>query len=558
VVPVLLALFLVARYSTSFLVPFLADDLLFLQRTATLSFGSIWSPHGVDFSYYRPWSRELHYWTLQHLFGSRELPFHLASFSLWLTALTLYALLLVRIAGDRAAAVAAAAVAALAAWAVPLRWIAGAQDLWLLAWSLASLLAFTRGRSRWATVCFAGALLSKETAAVLPATLMAYAIVVERSTWSHAFRRTAASWMLMAVWAAFHPLLGGRIGHVVPPPPSAWGAPPSWASIAIRTVLSVVNLDEVPKPVVGWPSTLVAAAIETLLLVAIVLVAGSSRDVAGRNAPASRRSPGRVVAFGAIWACAGWTPLLMPSVWWHAYYGLFGALGAWTALGVLLSPRRWLAVACIAALAVTGAARISTESKDLGSAWYLGRAANFMRTTRAFMREHHSTFPPHSRIYVHGIPGSVGLVPDGRTSPALGIWYGDTSLRMLYSTQYRPRAAGDSAGSDYFFAYDSVAGWIEETIPSLPDHATLADRQAHAQAMWIHGSYPLAAAEYAALADSLPGNAGYPFNVGSCYLRMGDSVQAARWYERSARVPGAPAPFALVARKYERWLRARP
>src|SRR3989442_1202359 len=72
------------------------------------------------------------------------------------------------LAGRAAAAVATAGVAALAAWGVLLIWAAGSQDLWMLVFGLATMLAFVRSRRGWAVVFQGLALISKETSAVLP------------------------------------------------------------------------------------------------------------------------------------------------------------------------------------------------------------------------------------------------------------------------------------------------------------------------------------------------------------------------------------------------------
>src|SRR5207247_5543938 len=115
---------------------------------------------------YRPWSRELHYWTLQRLAGARETAFHLTSFSLWITALALYYAYARRLSRS-VAAVALLGVAGLAAWGVLVLWIAGAQDLWMLVFALGSLLALASGKRTGSAVLYAAALLSKETAAVV-------------------------------------------------------------------------------------------------------------------------------------------------------------------------------------------------------------------------------------------------------------------------------------------------------------------------------------------------------------------------------------------------------
>ena len=125
-------LFLGTQYGYALRIPFINDDYIFLDRVRAASFASLWRLDRPLFHWYRPWSRELHYWTLQHVFGTRELPFHLVSWALALAVLGGAFVLFRRIAGGAAAAIAVAGVASLAAWGVPMVWIAGVQDLWML------------------------------------------------------------------------------------------------------------------------------------------------------------------------------------------------------------------------------------------------------------------------------------------------------------------------------------------------------------------------------------------------------------------------------------------
>src|SRR5258706_388547 len=77
-------------------------------------------------------------------------------------------------AGPAVASVAAAAVMALAGWGVLVVGAAGSQDLWMMVFALAPLLALVRGRPWLAMLGFALALLSKETAAAVPAIALVY------------------------------------------------------------------------------------------------------------------------------------------------------------------------------------------------------------------------------------------------------------------------------------------------------------------------------------------------------------------------------------------------
>jgi hypothetical protein len=167
-VPVLLGAFLATQYGYAWRVPFMNDDYVFLDLTRGASFLQLWLPRPAVWLWYRPWSRELHYWTLQRLFGTSVAPYHFASFALWLALMGLYWALARRLTGVRAAAISTAGVAALAAWGLPLVWIAGVQDLWMMTLALGALLAFLHARVALATALFALALLSKETAVLVP------------------------------------------------------------------------------------------------------------------------------------------------------------------------------------------------------------------------------------------------------------------------------------------------------------------------------------------------------------------------------------------------------
>src|SRR5262249_16300722 len=133
----LLAAFLGFAYGFGLQLAFVNDDYFFLDKVWHASFLDLWTPQDLLFNWYRPWSRELHYWALFHLAGFREPAYHLANFVLWLGVMTLYFALVRRLVGESAAIIASAGLAALALWGSPILWIAGAQELWMLAFALA-------------------------------------------------------------------------------------------------------------------------------------------------------------------------------------------------------------------------------------------------------------------------------------------------------------------------------------------------------------------------------------------------------------------------------------
>ena len=164
----LAVLFVATQYPGVLTVPFVGDDYFTLDKTRDAPLAVVWAPQALVSHFYRPWSRELHYWVLQRLFGLQVEPYHAVSVALWAGIVALYFALVRRLAGGRVAALATAAGMALAGWGVLVVWVQGAQDLWMMLFALACLHAVARGRAAWACVALLLALLSKETAALLP------------------------------------------------------------------------------------------------------------------------------------------------------------------------------------------------------------------------------------------------------------------------------------------------------------------------------------------------------------------------------------------------------
>jgi hypothetical protein len=553
-VPGLLVLYLLSQYLYVLAMPFINDDYVFLDVTRTASFGSLWLPARLVWLWYRPWSRELHYWTLQRLFGADVLPWHLASLALWLAVMLLYGLLARRLAGGRAAAVSIAGVAALAAWGVPLAWIAGVQDLWMMTFALGALLAFERGRTAAATALFLLALLSKETAALLPLAVFVLAWRVQGRPAARAARRVAPLVAVAVAWAAVHPLLGGRLwGGVVPPAPPLAGEGP--ASVALRTLLATVNLHRVPRPEFGWGGPLLVGAVGALCLVALVVLPRLRGGGARGPDPAPVARARGLVPFAAAWAVAGWAPLFMPSVAWHAYYGLFGMLGAWLLIGAALARRPAWALALVVALALLRPLNAATASRDWGDEWYQRRAAEFLDFMRQDLLTKVPRVAPHSRLFFLDVPSNVGFLQgDG---PALRLWYRDPTVSGGLLSQYRVKAPGAPAGPDRFFRYDSVGGWIELGWPRAPlavpggvlerfreDHERLAIALSRGE------DWPGAAAEYARLAASFPDSVDYAYYAGLGALAAGDSIAARAWLARAAALPGADDEIRQAARRF--------
>jgi hypothetical protein len=550
-VAVLLAAFLFSQYGWALRASFVNDDYVFLDQTRSLPFLSVWVPHVLWLGrYYRPWSRELHYWTLQHLFGSHEVPFHVVSLVLGLGVLVLYFQLARRLAGTRVAGVATAGVATLVAWGMPMVWAAGAQDLWMMLFALASLLLLAQGRRALATLAYALALLSKETAALLPGIGLALGVLAEGRPLRAVLRRVTPMLVVGVAWAAFHPQFGGRL-WCAPAPGPAVHLNTDPARTALRTLLAVFNLDAVPRPEFGWRQPLLLGAIGSIFLAGVVcwtLIRSGGR---GRDPTAA---PRHLVPFAVAWTGAAWLPLAMPSIGWHVHYALFGMLGAWLALGVLLARRLTLALAVVVALALLRAAQAARVSEDWGDEWYRRRAAEFL----GFMqRDLHAKAPsvlPGTRFFFWGVPSHVGFLAGN--GPAIRVWYGDSSLRAGLLSDFQVRPPGSPRGRDLFFRYDSTAGWVN--VHEGPEDVARAraanprwreDNERLAVALARGGDWPGTAAEYAKLAEAFPADPDYAYYAGLAALAEGDTAAARGWLGRAAGLPGADEEIRAAARE---------
>lgn len=536
--PVLLLVLLLVAYGHALQLPFLNDDYFLLEKASRQHFLQVWEPTQLYFNWYRPASRELHYWAMEHAVGLVEWPYHAFSFVLWIGSVLLYFRFVRKISGPETAATATVGVIALALWSGPLLWIAGAQDLWMLLYSMLFLSLVVEERRAWlALAVLLLALLSKETAAVLPGIALAYHLIVRGESIRRALSRTWLYFVATALWAALHPTLRDRFFGRFQESLETEHRPTPLVTI-LKTILAQFNLDGALKPEHGWGSVILRGILAAAILI-LLLAYWRRRGRAGEEQTPPRS---RLVGFALIWAALGLVILLMPSIGWHAYYGVLGTLGFWIAVGALLSRSRRSAVAVILCLALLREARATTPSWDWGTDWYQTRAGAILEGIRAKLFLFHPTFPPHSRLYFAHIPNNIGLLAgDG---PAIRVWYRDSTLAGRFYSQYRPPSRRD-LGRDYFFRFDSLQALVEvvagpenlnlalQTNPSWQnDHDVLASLFMHA------GEYSAAAPEYGKLALALPNQPAYAIYSGAAFEASGNPSAAKIQYRLAARSLG--------------------
>jgi hypothetical protein len=162
-----------ALYAGCFAIGLIGDDLLFLDAAVRFPLGELLTGrHGI-LGFYRPLSRELYFWWWGRVIGLDALAFHMLNVLTFVAIVALLARIASKFAGPRAGALAALAYVLFPACGALLAWVSCAQDLIALFWTVLAISLYLDGRSVLAGVAVFAAALSKETAAVAPAFLVA-------------------------------------------------------------------------------------------------------------------------------------------------------------------------------------------------------------------------------------------------------------------------------------------------------------------------------------------------------------------------------------------------
>ena len=520
-----LVLFAVVAYNRNLGLTFIGDDYVFLDRALREPFTAIASPSNTDFGWYRPWSRDLHFWALARLTDLSPLAFRMVGVALWTVALSLYFSIAAEASAWPAALLATLGVASLALWGTPLLWISGSQDLWMLVFAMSALKLHARGRSGFAALAFALALLSKETAAVMPMIFVAWSFFVARSKLGEALRRAFPSLGVLLIWLVVHPTLRSRfLSHHSPSPEAA--VQPHGPALFARAAGALINLDRLPSPLDPLATWVTPVVLSTLILIlggAWLLRRRASTSASSSDSSASFR-------LGATWTMLGTAPVFLPTVGWHAYYVCLGTLGAWLVLGSLLARRPVIGLAVIGALALLRGAQVETPSWDWGDVWYQRRASQVVSAIHAELKGLHPTLPHHTRIYFGRIPNNVGLVAG--KSPAVRVWYRDSTLSSDFFSSYRARAAGEAAGPDLFFRFDSLraivpVGDTGEPVPlAMRRNPEWLSDQLKLAYLFLEKGDPAAAGRQFELIAQAPGQEDAILFAGVCWREAGDGARA--------------------------------
>ena len=447
-IPLLAVAGLLALYLGALRTGFLNDDYLFLEDARTRGVSAAWSAQGPLANYFRPISRAVFFGLLSPLAGGHAVLFHLASFALFLLALSLLWELLRAFAPVPGAAAGALYFALLPLQRVNLTWISCCQDLLALAGTLGSLAAFRRGRDRAALALYLAAALSKESALPLPALLFFWDWRLEGRGAAGALRRVAPFSLAALAWA----LGEAWLRHASAAPQALMLTAGSAAAGGVHLVQSLLGLElsrQTLPAALGSAPSLVALA----LLAPLALFLPEARAAGGPPGPPAGSPPPHArhaVSFALLWLAAFALPALPVAWYWSAYFYTTAAVG-----GALLVARaaarlsRWgfvaLALACLwwhAASCAAPAFAVETSPWTWVShwtPWYFERAASLSGELRAALRRAVPAPERGTRFFLTTLPPWAGF--QGGNGAAIRDLYRDPSLESFFYTQYSDSAA---------------------------------------------------------------------------------------------------------------------
>lgn len=533
----MLAVLTLLGYAGSLRQPFSNDDFTFLAKVRATPLARLLGGSDLLAGWWRPWSRELHFWAIDRLSGGSTLAFHLVNLALWFGVLGLLLALLRRLADARVAAIVAAGVTASACWGLFVVWACCSQDLWMLLMGLAFLLAAETGHVLAASAALALALLSKETAiAVLP---LAIAMRWARDGVRGLRARAHLAYLGVALaWFALHPSLGGRwwFGsglRIVPV------ARQPWTADDLLWLLAPFNLESAPRPDGPWAPRLAEG-----LAWALGLGALAWRSI-GAPAPAVERA--RLVKTGLVWWAFGWAPMVLPFLRWHSYYGWFGLCGAWLALTASLARSRAVLVPAIVAIALLRPFAAHTWINDWGTEEYQRVAAGQLDQLRLSLRAQQPHLAPHARVFLANLPPGVGFHTGVRRSAPLGVWYRDTTLLGCLFGEYEARRPRTPAGPDYFFVVDDRMRLlpVADGRTPVPDSLRRAElwpvaEEQIAHAFTLSHEHARALAAFRRLAETYPDNARAAYNLAEAFDDARDPRRGLEWRNRADSLVGSP------------------
>jgi tetratricopeptide (TPR) repeat protein len=333
---VAVALLAVALYARGFSIGLVGDDYKLLDAALRAPLPDLLTGrHGI-LGYYRPVSRELYFWLWGKVLGFRGLGFHVVNAVTYAATVAMFHAFLRRWLGPTLAVFGSLAFVLFPPTGALLSWISCAQDLIALFWCAAALLLHQSRRFVWAGCAVFLAVLSKETAVVMPLILAAYDLASDSS--APASSRARRSWPAFA-GLAVAATISIAVRRLWPAESAIVVWSPSQMTGAWRLPFDFLSSLLPPATFEGVGQLLHASPIRALLLVVLALatipVAPWAANDASRTPTQSASR--RAIVFGLAVVVLGMIPVGVVTERWRGYFFSLSALGSSVVIGALLA-----------------------------------------------------------------------------------------------------------------------------------------------------------------------------------------------------------------------------
>jgi tetratricopeptide (TPR) repeat protein len=543
---VALVLLGLALYARGLVLGFVGDDFTLLDAALRYPLGELLTGrHGIV-GFYRPVSRELYFWWWGRVVGLGPGGFHLVNAVTFAAVVVMIERLGRDWAGPRAGRLAAAAFVLFPPGSALLAWVSCAQDLIALFWALAALLLYRHGRYWPAAIAVVLAVLSKETAVVMPLVLLVLDRRLHPRDPSRAtLARLAPSLLGFAVTLALAVAVR-----------STW---PAGTAVAVWSPRQIVGAWRLPLDLVLTllPPDTGAGLVQALesqpaLIVLVAMLAAFA--VPARRKTSSAAAPGaRTAAASRQRAAAADRPMLVFAAWfavlallpvgfvverWRGYYFSLAAVGMSLAAGVLLAripsalARGALAIAAVVNFAAGGIYR--PVEAAAGPARHPHANYAFFRETGAFSERLLAALEPWCgslralpRTFAAGIPPEPAF--ESVLGPGLRVTCRDTVARVRFLAEFTPADARTDFG---VLRYDAAS------VRFVHERADARVRARVGEGFLIHSRYDVAAACFEAATEGRPADRELSYPLAVALAAAGRGLESEQVW-RAARGRGA-------------------